>query len=190
MDYAALCDELDRGLADAIEAHARWLSEPAALLEHRPAPAAWTAREVVEHVALANRYLAILAEKIAAKSAQRAARGEPYPRHAPDLERLRALSALPAHWAHPAHMTPGGTRALAEIAAELAAQRAQLARLTAGARGGEGTLHAIRISVVPGDARLDLYALLEFVRLHMARHLRQLDANRRAHAAAARATGP
>lgn len=156
----------------------RWCSIEPALADFRPRPGAWTAREVLEHVHLADRFLLLLAEKIAAKSARRLARGaaqDPVPPSFAPLHRLRDRDLA---WRHPPHMTPSGELALDALARELAADRERCLGLLDAMPRGEGSRHCIRMSVV--GERLDLYGYLEVIALHADRHLDQLARNRRA----------
>lgn len=171
-------------LEGALTAVAAWLDEPEALLDFRPEPGAWTAREVCEHVALTNRYLLILVDKIAARSRARRARGDDPPPDPSPVAHLTELATRDFRWSHPEHMTPRGEHGPDEVRAELGQQRERCRALLAELPAGEGALHRIRMSVVgaagDGDDRLDLYQFLEIVALHAERHLRQLERGRAA----------
>ncbi|HEX6886111.1 MAG TPA: DinB family protein [Planctomycetota bacterium] len=145
-------------------------------LDRRPPDGGWTPREVLEHVTLTDRFLLILADKIAAKSRLRAARGAAWPAHPPRFEHLARLAGRELVWEAPAHMRPSGDVPTSELRARLAADRAHALALLDGAPGGSATLHRIRMSVVGGeDDRLDLYQFLEVVRLHAVRHGAQIE---------------
>jgi len=149
----------------------------AEVLEFRPAAGAWTAREVAEHVALCDRFLLILVSKIAAKSANRAAtRRAPLP-SPPQLELLEPLGASGFHWPHPDHMTPTGALPVPAVREQLAADLAACRTVLAELPNGEGSLHRIRMSAVPGDDRLDLYQFLAIIAVHAERHVRQMRRN-------------
>lgn len=159
--FGALCERAARGEA---------------LLDTRPARGGWTAREVLEHVTLTDKYLLLLADKIAAKSRKRAERGEVWPAHGPRFDHLGHLAGRELEWSAPEHMVPRGGVSTAELLQRLAADRARALELLDGAPGGLGTLHRIRMSVVGGDDdRLDLYQYLEVLCLHAARHVAQID---------------
>lgn len=166
-------------LEGAFDALIAWCDEPAALLETRATPQAWSAREVLEHVVLADRFLLLLVEKLAARGLRRAAAGALPPAEPQALEDLELL-ALPEHrWSHPAHMAPTGSLAPRAAARELAAQRARCLRVLADAPAGEGALHSVRMSALPGGTRrLDLYGYLTVVALHAERHRAQLERTR------------
>lgn len=175
--WRAACAELAARTRARFDALAAWSAADARLAEHRPAPGAWTVREVLEHVALADRCLLVLAQKIAQKSARRALAGAPWPAHPPRFEHLARLSSRELVWRHPAHMTPSGAGALADHGRRLRADRDACLALLAAQPAGEGTLHVIRMSVVGGDDRLDLYQYIECLGLHARRHLAQLERN-------------
>lgn len=157
------------------EAFVRTLSGAGALDSRSPSSGTWTVLEIGEHVALANHFLGLLATKIVEKSLARHARGVAPPVAPPNLTDLDALASLEFRWPHPEHMTPIGNVPLATVLERLETQRARFAAELARVGGGLGALHKIRISVVPGDDRLDFYRLLHFVLLHVARHRAQAE---------------
>ncbi|MCC6408525.1 MAG: DinB family protein [Planctomycetes bacterium] len=161
------------------------LAAPGDALRRRPEPNAWSALEVVEHVALTNHFLSLLAKKLVDKALARSRRGDPTPSEPPSLAHLDTLAARAFRWQHPTHMTPTGSADPIELRARLAEQHDRLAAWLDALPHGAGSLHRIRISVVEGDDRLDFYQLLHFVLLHVARHRAQLaraieDVNRTA----------
>jgi hypothetical protein len=181
----ALAERVDRALA-SVRAHAATSRE---MLDDRPHDGGWSNAEIAEHVVLVNRYLLILADKIARKSAARAARGDLVPERPPRTEHLEELSRRDFRWESPAHMVPTRAIPTAEIAHLLDEQRARCARWIASASGGEGALHTIRMSVVRGDDRLDLYQFLLVIALHAERHARAME-RKAAESAASRAIDP
>lgn len=144
-------------------------------LARRPHAAAWSGAEILEHVALMDRFVFVLVEKIAAKTRARLARLEPWPTAPPDLERVARAALEPRVWPHPAHMAPAGLQAPAESTAALARDRERCRAWLAEFPAGEGTLHRIRMSRVEGDDRLELYQFLELVARHAQRHAAQID---------------
>jgi hypothetical protein len=166
-EIAARCRRAFDGLIQVFAAPTDTLGQ----LARRPAPDAWSALEIGEHVLLADHYLMLLARKVAEKSAQRAAGGATWPAHAPAFEHLEALSEQPRPWRNPEHMTPGGKLDAASIRRDLARDRDELLALLASMPPGQGTLHRIRMSVVQGDDRLDLYQFVLVIVLHAERHL-------------------
>lgn len=177
---SALAERLARSLGAVLA----WLDEDAPLLDHRPAPSAWNAREVCEHVALTNRFLLILVEKIAQRSRVRFERGDVPPAAPSPVAHLTELATRDFRWSHPEHMTPRGEHDTGAVRAELERQLAAARALLAELPSGEGALHRIRMSVVGGeDDRLDLYQFLAIVALHAERHVRQMERNRASFAA-------
>jgi hypothetical protein len=169
----ALAERVERALA-SVRAHA---NASHGELASRPATGGWSNAEIAEHVVLVNRYLLILADKIARKSAARASRGEPVPEHPSRTGHLEALAEREFTWESPAHMLPTGSVPIADVVAVLDEQRERCARLLVSAKGGEGTLHTIRMSVVREDNRLDLYQFLCVIALHAERHARAMQRN-------------
>ena len=172
----ALSARIERAFGDL----RAWLAARADALDYRPEPGTWTAREVLEHVALADRFLLVLARKLHAKSARRAARGDSWPVHPPRFDHLTALASREYPWPHPEHMTPGGKATPAELCTALASDCEAARALVASLAEGQGTLHTIRMSAVREDDRLDLYQYIHVIALHAERHLAQLERNRRA----------
>jgi len=172
-EWRNLTAELARRLQSVFEALLAWCDLEDSLADRRPAPGEWTAREVLEHVHLADHHLLLLAEKAAVKSARRVARREPWPQGLPGPDPLRRLGERSLVWPHPVHMTPAGERALSDTAADLQRDRVRCLALLAAMPEGQGTLHTIRMSLI--DARLDLYGWLGLIAVHGERHLRQLE---------------
>ncbi|MBI5434313.1 MAG: DinB family protein [Planctomycetes bacterium] len=168
--HAELRARLDREFAEL----AGSLAAPDDALRRRPEPDSWSALAVVEHVALTNHFLSLLAAKLVDKGLARSRRGEPTPTEPPSLAHLDTLAARAFRWQHPAHMTPTGSPDPAALRARLAEQHDRLAAWLDSLPHGAGSLHRIRISVVEGDDRLDFYQLLHFVLLHVARHRAQI----------------
>ncbi len=178
-EWQQTVEALDRRLVSTFTELSCWLHAPAEHFDRRPGPERWSMHEVLEHVVLADRYLLVIVRKLQSISERRLARGLPYPAHAPDLERLAVLLDHRHRWTHPAHMTPTGTLARGAIGTQLTADRNELRSILASLPPGAGTLHRIRMSVVPGNDRLDLYQYIALISLHAERHLAQLERNRR-----------
>lgn len=132
----------------------------------------WTQREVLEHVVLANRYLLLLAHKLARRCRRRLAAGHCLPPRPVDLAPIDELAKRDLVWPHPEHMTPSGTRSPQALRAELRGQIDATRELARATPEGYGALHSIRMSVI--GARLDLYGYLAVIDRHAARHLGQL----------------
>ncbi len=145
-------------------------------LRQAPVNGGWSALEVLEHVALTDRFLLMLADKIARKSLARAARGAAWPASRPSFAHLEHIAGRELEWRAPEHMRPTGALELGTIARTLESDRAQAIALLEQCPDGLGTLHRIRMSVVGGeDDRLELYQYLDVLRLHAERHARQID---------------
>ena len=164
------------GLTETFRALIERASACQGSLEARPADGGWTAREVLEHVALTDRYLLILVDKIAVRTRSRLARGDTWPAHPPRFDHIQGLATRARRWDAPEHMLPSGSVDAAEVARQLASDRDRCVALLREFPHGEGTLHRIRMSMVdPDDDRLDLYQYLEIVRLHALRHVAQIE---------------
>lgn len=162
---------LDAWLRATFEELTRW--SRARALDAAAEPAAWSAREVLEHVTRADHFLLKLADKLAERAARRAARGVPWPAGPPDFAGLACLASSEFRWESPAHMRPTGGVALERIEAALERDAGHAAELLRRLPAGEGTLHRIRFS--PVDRHLDLYQYLAVLGLHAARHLASLE---------------
>jgi len=175
--HAASVETSIRALSASLDAHFAalepWLACEESLWRARPAEGAWSVAEVLEHVALCNRYLLLLLEKLRRRALRRLAAGAPLPSAASDFALLDKLSQREFRWTCPQHMTPTGTAAREALARELAGQRERCLALLRELPHGEGALYSLRMSVV--DARLDLYQYLRLVDLHLQRHLRQME---------------
>jgi len=173
--------------AEVFGALAAVAHEPADFLRFEPAEDRWSAGEVLDHVRRANRYLLIIARKIAEKSARRRARGEGEPSGPPAPPLPPGLATDGRPWPCPPHMTPDPRAAAEEAREELARQAEEIAELAARCAEGRGTLHRIRCSPLTGSShaaesphgdRLDLAGWLDFLLLHAERHLFQIRRNR------------
>jgi len=179
-EHARAREELRERLTAAFGALRAAAARPTHDQDARPAPGAWSTREVLEHVTLADRYLLILARKLAARAAAAVERGEPWPAAPPRHDHLAALAERSTPWEHPAHMAPAGAVDAAELVRRLDADLAECLRLLDALPAGAATLRRIRMSRVEGDDRLDLDQYLDVIALHAARHVRQVARNREA----------
>ena len=172
-------DDTARAVGDALRAAFAGLDarfdRPAESLHFRPA-AGWTPAQVLEHVALTNRFLLLTLAKHAATAQKRARRGDPVPEAASDLARLEAIGERGSFaWVRPDHMEPTGVPGLNEVRATLRTQLAECLAVLDRLAGGVGTLARVTMTV-NGLGKIDLYQWLHFVALHARRHLQQLDA--------------
>lgn len=166
---AALDAELERtfrALRDGCIRDARALAR-------RPHADGWTGLEVLEHVALTDHFLLLLADKIADRCRRRLARGLAWPTAPPAFAQLLPLTRREFSWTAPGHMVPTGTLSPAACRARLESDGERCRALLAEFPAGQGTLHRIRMSVV--DERLDLYQFIALIALHARRHLGQLE---------------
>jgi len=169
-------------LSESFAAALRWLEVDGDLWRARERPDArppsWSVGEVLEHLVLTHHHLLILADKIAAKSANRLAEGR-RPDPAPSrFDQLEALTASSVEWPAPEHMLPTGRATRSEVRAGLERDRARCLALLRAHPSGEGSLHTIQFS--PVGERLDLYQFLAVIELHLRRHLAQLERARAA----------
>ena len=175
-EWRHLSAELERNLRTVFDALLEWCTLEDPVGDQRPAPGQWTAREILEHVHLADHHLLLLAEKTAVKSARRVARGEPWPKGRPGPDQVQCLRERSQDWPHPEHMTPTGTVALSRTKDDLERDRGRCLALLEAMPEGQGSLHTIRMSVI--EARLDLYGWLGLIAVHGERHLGQLERSR------------
>ena len=177
-EHRVASKELERGLSTTLRTLADVLEEAPEFLEHSPGPGRWSALEILEHVTLANRFLLLLVGKIQDRARKRLEAGRAWPTHAPRQARLAAMARDRSPWPHPEHMTPSGTASRTRIRRRLEEQRDQAVEILRAMPDGQGTLHRVRMSLVHGDDRLDLYEYLEFLGQHAERHGRQVEENR------------
>jgi hypothetical protein len=150
------------------------------VLQFRPGdPDAWSIREHLEHVCLANHYLLLTIAKGCAKARRRAA-VEPVPERESDLSPLAPI-AVPGsfEWTVPSHMIPSGKRDSLATRGELTAQCDYSLELLAGMPHGEGRLCRIRISV-NSLGEQDMYQWLYFMSQHARYHLALIEERRAA----------
>ena len=171
--WRAETGRLARRLSSAFRRVEERLESDGASLRRAPPGGGWSALEVAEHAALMNHHVLLLLDKIAARCAEKAARGERPPPDPSPLADLEKLAGREFRWESPGHMVPGGHATPREIAGTLRRQRRRCLALLARMREGEGALHAISMSVVGG--KLDLYRYLALVALHLERHAAQID---------------
>lgn len=169
-------EELRERLVEALDALVAWTRKDPALLARRPRSGAWSGLEVLEHVALSNRFLLVLAGKVRARSRARLEAGDPFPTAPPDLEVVARSCFDSRPWPAPEHMLPTGSVEPDRVRPDLAGQLERCLAFLVEMPSGEGTLHRIRFSRISrGDDRLDLYQWLELIARHAERHTRQLE---------------
>ena len=171
-EIARIADRVDSAF-ESFDATLAGAGERRALRAERVSP--WSPLEVAEHVALTNRFLWILVDKIAVKARSKLARGLVPPSSAPIVSDLELVARRDFRWEAPPHMRPTGEVSFDVVRATLASQRAIARAYFAEMPAGEGSLHTIKMSVVGPESRLDLYQFLAFAALHLERHTLQVQ---------------
>jgi hypothetical protein len=178
MQAVEIITTLQRKLNETFRSLAAWTVKDARLRAYRPAPGSWCINEVLEHIALANRYLLLLIEKGTKKALKKAdpariaAALEGYRLTGDRLEQIGVNDSF--EWKCPAHMMPSGMAPAGESWMELEAQKGTLLDVLADLRNGEGALHKTGMSV-NRLGRLDVYQYLYFLLLHCRRHIGQME---------------
>ena len=134
----------------------------------------WSPLDVGEHVTLANRFLLMLAEKCARKSAAKLARGETADSGGAELEQLDRIATREFRWDAPEHTLPTGAIGLDAVRTTLSEQREEALALLDSVSPAAAGLHTIRMTILNPDARLDLNGFLAFIALHTERHAAQV----------------
>ncbi len=147
----------------------------------RSGPDDWSIDEIIEHVALTNRYLLILIKKGAQKALKKADHIDPgkimkdYVLTNPQLEQIGVNDSF--KWKTPAHMLPGGIRPLGEVLDELKEQKDLILEHISMLANGQGVLHKTWMSV-NSLGPLDVYQYIYFLLMHMRRHIQQMELNK------------
>ena len=153
-----------------------WFDRDETLRAFRPASGGWSIDQVLEHVALTNRFLMLTLRKYAAIAERRARRGDPLPASESDLARLEVIGQRGSFgWTRPEHMEPTGVPASGEVRATLHAQLGECLILLERVGGGVGALCRVTMTV-NGLGKIDLYQWLYFLAQHARRHLQQMVA--------------
>ena len=171
--FDAICDEVASRLHAAFESLDRELLAAKGSEHRSPGAGAWSPAQIGQHVALTNRFLFVLVDKIATKGKKRL-QASAIPDEVPNFNVLERLASRELRWTHPAHMSPGHDANVEEARAQLDLDRRRALELLEAGRDGSGSLHRIRMSVVEGDDRLDLYQYLMVIALHTERHAAQV----------------
>lgn len=157
---------------------ARFDGDPG-LLAFTPLSEPWTARQILEHISLANHYLLLLIEKGARRALHRcadpadiAALLECYTLEDPRFEAVAVNNGFA--WECPPHMVPKDESSPDEVRASLRRQAASCHAILDRLPNGEGVAALTYLSV-QRLGRIDVYRYLWFLLQHMRRHLAQLD---------------
>jgi hypothetical protein len=153
-----------------------WFARPEAVRRYKPLSGGWSVDQVLEHVALTNRFLMLTLGKWVGIAEQRARRGNPVPDGESDRERLLVIGERGSFgWVRPEHMEPTGVPPSAEVRATLHRQLGECLIQLERIGGGVGAL--CRVTMTVNDlGKIDLYQWLFFLAQHARRHLQQLEA--------------
>ncbi len=158
----------------------KWFDQDHPIIHHKPNTGGWTAAQILEHVMLTNHYLLLLIEKGCEKALKNAqAMKIEIDGNMESLSRQELLE-IGEHksfvWDRPEHMEPKGDRALHEIRLTIKTQRDLCLDCLDKLKNGEGLLYKTTMSV-NNLGKLNVYEYIEFLTLHMVRHLKQLEIN-------------
>jgi hypothetical protein len=151
-----------------------WFERDEVLRAFRPASGGWSVDQVLEHIALTNRFLMLTLRKYVDIVERRAKRGDPVSVGESDLARLDVIGERGSFgWPRPEHMEPTGAPSSVEVRATLHAQLGECLILLERIGGGLGSLCRITMTV-NGLGKIDLYQWLYFLAQHARRHLQQM----------------
>ena len=157
-----------------------WFNSKSEQLNYRPEDGGWTIAEILEHIALTNKFLLILIEK-GAKKALKNVQERDFERLANDYQLLiEGLDEVALHnsfpWSRPEHMEPKGEMPLVELQNLLNVQLGQCLQILDQLPNGEGILYQTTMTV--NDlGKLDVYQYLYFLAQHALRHCAQMQRN-------------
>ncbi len=165
-------------LAGTYRALAPWPGKDMRLRAYHAAASEWCINEILEHLALANRYLILLIEKgmkKALKMADPARIADALKEYRLTWDRLEQIGVNDSfEWKCPAHMKPSGMMDAGDAWMELDAQRGTIIDALAELRNGEGVLRKTGMSV-NRLGRLDVYQYIYFLLMHCRRHVGQME---------------
>lgn len=179
MDLLHLIQHTENTLTDTFSQVDPWFDQPAEVLGFQP-PQGWSTGQVLEHIAVTNRFLLILIDKAASKALKNV--------NGLDLEvlkqnpqfNLQGLEEVGTRgafdWIRPEHMEPTGQVPLTEVRTTLKRQLEHCLHQLETLSGGEGLLYSTTMTV-NGLGRLNVYEYLCFLAMHARRHLRQMEHN-------------
>jgi len=134
-----------------------WFDRPESIRRYVPTAGTWSIDQVLEHIALTNRYHMLTLGKYCDRANKLAARGEGIPQGESDLNRLKAIGERGSFgWERPEHMKPTGLPAPDEVRASLHRQLGECLIQLEMLDGGIGAL--CRITMTVNDlGKIDLY---------------------------------
>lgn len=160
----------------------KWFDQDSSQLNQSPGAGGWTSLQILEHVMLTNHYLLILIEKGCAKALKNAQTMKIEIDGSLDSLSRKELQDVGEHksfvWDRPEHMEPKGNLPLHEIRLTIKTQRDLCLDCLDKLRHGEGLLYKTTMSV-NNLGKLNVYEYIEFLTLHIVRHLQQLESNRK-----------
>lgn len=176
MSYECTVRTVRDTLGSVFEQVDAWFDQPAEMRTFRPTSGGWSIDQVLEHVALTNRFLMLTLSKGVELARRRALRGDPLPEGESDLDRLSVIGERGSFgWMRPDHMEPTGAARPDEVRVTLRSQLRECLCLLEGISHGVGALHRVTMSV-NGLGKIDLYQWLYFLAQHARRHLQQMFA--------------
>lgn len=181
MDVEILMDRIRFDINHSFLMVDAWFNEEEILLNYKPSTGGWTGIQILEHIMLTNHYLLLLIEKGTAKALKRTqTKGIEF-----DVDSLvdrNKLAEVGRHksfrWIRPEHMEPQSKLKPSEIRKLLKDQEINCLDCLNKLKNGEGFLSTTTMSV-NSLGKLNMYEYVEFLTLHMTRHITQLDNNKR-----------
>lgn len=153
-----------------------WLESDLAKRMFNPVAGGWSIDQVLEHIALTNRFLLLTLRKSVGVAEKRARRGDLILQGESDLTRLLVIGERGSfNWVRPEHMEPSGGLSTAEVRSLLNRQLSECLSLLERISDGVGTLCLVTMTV-NNLGKIDLYQWLFFFAQHARRHLSQLFA--------------
>lgn len=155
-------------------------------LHYRPVGGGWTAAEILEHITITSHYLLILIRKGADKARRKSAgqsmitvrrQGHYHPDRLNAIEQHKSFA-----WDRPEHMEPTGKVPLSDVETKMFAQLVACLQYLDELGDGAGLLHETTMTV-DGLGRLNVYEYVDFLGRHVARHITQIEANRKSYLA-------
>ena len=159
-----------------------WFDESNCVLNFQPASTGWTNFQILEHVMITNLYLLKLIKRGTAKAVKKALIAQPVVDWNTYSLNRKELTDIGEHrsfkWNRPEHMAPQNNISLSDIRTRIKEQRNECLEYLSKLKNGEGFLHKTTMTV-NNLGKLDVYEYIEFLTLHMCRHMTQMERNKR-----------
>ncbi len=155
----------------------RWFDKDHSLLHFKPTLDHWNAREVLEHISLANYFLLLIISKSTRRALDRRVDGlivMPPANYEEKFREIDVISDGDFQWVRPEHMEPTGLKAMSEVRTLLKQQYAQCMYNLSLLKNGEGRLVSINMSV-NNLGKIDVYQYIYFLTMHIQRHVGQMQ---------------